>query len=764
MPLLWISIAFIAGAVVPLFQPVTIPVLSIAGIVLFLAGFFEKRLLGRFQTYTGLRKTLPVPVCLLIAAFLGGIIRGGTYRPDFKSDELAFYNDKGKVTILAMASQPVENHDKSTMLTVSSRLMKVDDSPAAVTGEAVLLLPAGIRYSYGDLLEITGDLVTPPEREDFSYKQYLENSGVFSYMAYPRITVVENNAGNPVKAVIFTIRDRIAESTEKIMAQPEAAFLSGILVGRDEDIPDSLKAAFRNTGTSHLVAISGFNITIVAGLILALTGWLLPKKSWSVGLAIIILIAYAVMAGASPSVVRAAIMGALAMIGRAIGRNRTAVNGLGLAAAVMTAFNPLILRDIGFQLSVAATAGILLIGAPAGGWVVNRFTSDTKPSELNSLVANVSDAVIITLGAQIATLPFLLYHFHSYPLISLLVNPFVLPVQPAAMILGGLAALVGIVWLPLGQFIGLAAWIPLVYTTRMVEWFAAFHGIGLINLHLNLWLATGIVLLLILAVIFGKVWMKRLAYTFQAALAIVAVISLVFLINALFIHPDGLLHIQIFRQGSDLSSYIVTPGGQRILVTNRPGDKDLTAFIDRRLPLARKHLDAVIIPNPTSSSSILMADSLARFQPEWLLVNGLAGGAKVQAKMDTEKVSADRQSAPLESGQRFDLGRGALLTIQSVDVKGSRLAVTWGSQSINLVFGNSPEIDTGGASINHKVDVKIVDHPADSFKDMGILYLVDVKNLPVNVGNQVTVSDGAWVSIEMDGNTHIVLEKPDDAS
>jgi hypothetical protein len=192
--------------------------------------------------------------------------------------------------------------------------------------------------------------------------------------------------------------------------------------------------------------------------------------------------------------------------------------------------------------------------------------------------------------------------------------------------------------------------------------------------------------------------------------------------------------------------------------------KDLTAFIDRRLPLARKHLDAVIIPNPTSSSSILMADSLARFQPEWLLVNGLAGGAKVQAKMDTEKVSADRQSAPLESGQRFDLGRGALLTIQSVDVKGSRLAVTWGSQSINLVFGNSPEIDTGGASINHKVDVKIVDHPADSFKDMGILYLVDVKNLPVNVGNQVTVSDGAWVSIEMDGNTHIVLEKPDDAS
>jgi competence protein ComEC len=436
MPLLWISAAFIAGAAVPFFQPFNKPEIYVICAILFLVGLFEKRLFKNLSAYTRLRKKLPIPVCLFIASFLGGIVRGEAGRPVFQSDNLAYYNGRGEVTILAEASQPVENHDKSTLLTVSSRLMKVGDAPAVVTGEAVILLPAGSVYEYGDLLEVSGIPESPPEREDFSYRQYLENRGVYTYMAYPRIIVVGKNSGSPILAVIYKIRDHVAQTVKQIMPQPEAAFLSGILVGRDEDISDDLKKAFQSTGTSHLVAISGFNITIGAGLILALAGRLLPKR-WSVWAAIVILTIYTVMAGASPSVVRAAIMGALAMIGHSIGRNRTAVNSLGLAVLIMVLVNPLILRDIGFQLSVAATAGILLIGAPLNDWFVARKTSDDNPAEVNTFWRTVGDSVVITLAAQITTVPFLLFHFHRYPLIGLLVNPFVLPVQPAAMILGG---------------------------------------------------------------------------------------------------------------------------------------------------------------------------------------------------------------------------------------------------------------------------------------------------------------------------------------
>jgi predicted membrane metal-binding protein len=109
------------------------------------------------------------------------------------------------------------------------------------------------------------------------------------------------------------------------------------------------------------------------------------------------------MAGASPSVIRAAIMGCLAMIGRSIGRTRAAINSLGLAAGIMVADNTLILRDIGFQLSVAATAGILLIGAPMNDHFIAHMTAPGKPSELNWMWRNLGDLVIITLSAQVFT-------------------------------------------------------------------------------------------------------------------------------------------------------------------------------------------------------------------------------------------------------------------------------------------------------------------------------------------------------------------------
>jgi competence protein ComEC len=757
MPLLWISIAFIAGAAVPLFQTVPVLAMAVSGGVVFLACFFEKWLLRRSSLYSILRKTMPIPVCLLVAAFLGGIVRGETARSGYQPGDLPYYNDRGRVTILAMASQPVENHDKSTLLTVTSRLMKVGDEPVTVTGDAILLLPAGTHYEYGDLLEITGNLQTPPEREDFSYKQYLENRGVFSYMTYPRINMVGNGAGNPVLTVIYSIRDRIALTVEQIMPQPEAAFLSGMLVGRDEDIPDFLQKAFKQTGTSHLVAISGFNITIVAGLILALAGRLLPKR-WSVWAAVIILTGYAVMAGASPSVVRAAIMGALAMIGQSIGRNRTAVNSLGLAAAVMTLFNPLILRDIGFQLSVAATAGILLIGAPINDWLMERKTDPDKPAEVNHFWQTAGDSVIITLAAQVATMPFLLYHFHQYPLISILVNPFVLPVQPAAMILGGLAVLAGMIWLPLGRLIGLAAWIPLAYTTRVVEWFSNLHNVGLINLHLDLFPAAIFTLFLIMAVIFNRVWMKRLRTFGIYLLVLVLIGSLVVIINSLYTRPDGNLHIFVFRQGSDVSSYIDTPGGQHILVTNRPGDKDLVAFVDRKLPMLDKGLNAVIVPNATASSSILLTDSLNRFHPGWLLVNPRAGGTKVQSKLASGLTDAGLEKQPLETGQRFDMGRGAELTVLQTDEKGSRLVIAWGSQRVGLVYGSSPDNGPKGIAFQQVPDVIILDHPAEGLSGNVAPVVINSKIIPLEIANQVTVHDGSWVEIRSDGTSTTLWE------
>ncbi|NMB53689.1 MAG: ComEC family competence protein [Leptolinea sp.] len=759
MPLLWISIAFVAGAVVSLIVSTAWPVPAVLAGLFILLVIFEQRLFSRFVSYTRLRASMITPLCLLPAAIFGGMLRADLGKPAASPQSLSWYNGQAGVTLRAVASQPVENHDKSTLLTVSAESISTGGSDfIPVKGEAVILLPAGRNYEYGDRLEVTGKLETPPERADFSYRQYLENRGVFSYLSYPRITIIGRNTGNPLLAVVFTLRDRIAQVCEQVMPQPEAAFLSGMLVGRDEEIPDDLKQAFQNTGTSHLVAISGFNITILSGLILALASRLLPR-GWSVLASAILLCAYAIMAGASPSVVRAAIMGVLAIIGLSIGRTRTAVNSLGLAAAGMVLVNPLILRDIGFQLSFAATAGILLIGAPLNDKFVKKMTGPARSPETNLFWRSLGDFVIITLSAQAATLPFLLYHFYRYPLIGLLVNPLVLPVQPAAMVLGGISAVAGMLFLPLGKLLGMLAWIPLAYTTRLVEGFSSFSRIGMIDLHVNLWQAVVLGCLLTAAVILKGTLLKQLERWLYWCTLIGLTAILLFQLNALYHRPDGKLHIRIFRQANDLSALILSPGGQRLLVTNRPGDKDLKAFVDRQMPVLDRRLAALILPNPTATTTNGLEDVLLHFNPEWLLVNTRAGGKRVQNALFDITAGSEAPVQSLDLSARFDLGAGAILTIERGDDSGARLTILWGKNLVNFEYGESTGIDTSGQFTPYRPGVLILDH-ADSLSNSGAAEMILTADIhQKSVVNMVTVPDGGWLEICSDGEAIQILEK-----
>lgn len=758
MPLLWISIAFIAGAVIPIFYSISWQAAGVACGIFTAIAFFETRLLIRFAFYNRIRSIVPVLVMLLATGFTAGMLCGETGKPAFNPADLGWYHGKEEVTLLAMVSQPVEQNDRSTMMTVSAtEILFPGSGPVEVKGDAMLLLPAGTDFAYGDRLEITGSLDAPPEREDFSYKQYLENRGVYSYMAYPRIRLLEHDAGGPIMAFIYQVRNVIASTANQIVPQPQAAFLSGILVGRDEAIPDSLKKAFQMTGTSHLVAISGFNITILSGLILALTIRLLPR-GWAVFAAILLLVAYSIMAGANPSVIRAAIMGGLAMVGKMIGRTKTAVNSLGLAAAIMTAFNPLILRDIGFQLSVLATAGILVIGAPVNDWFVGKTTKLENSTEINIGWRSVGEFFLITLAAQVATLPVLLYNFHRFPVVGLLVNPLVLPVQSAAMTLGGAAVLGGLVFLPFGKILGLIAWVPLAYTTRVVEIFSGLGKPGSLNVNMTLWQVAVFGLVLVLAVTFWKQWTSRISRFLFPIAFIVLTGLLAVLLNSIILYPDGKLHVAVFRQGNDLSTFVLTPGGQRILVTNHPGDKDLIAFVDRRLPIMKKSLDAVIIPNPTSSSSTGLSDSLSHFQPGRVLINPNAGGSRVQTRMDAELADGGFIRQELLAGSQFDLGAGAILSIVEGGKNGGSFDLIWGTEKIQALFGE-PESTIKNNPQKKPANFTILDHPSESFSaEVSSIYLSTSKG-GASGTSQYTITDGGWLEIQSDGTSTKVLEE-----
>lgn len=191
----------------------------------------------------------------------------------------------------------------------------------------------------------------------------------------------------------------------------------------------------------------------------------LLRPNRAAALTILMIAGYTVLVGASASVVRAALMGSLAVAAQRIGRNTGSLHAVAFASLAMTALNPMTLWDVGFQLSVSATLGLVLYGDRFQG-AFERWLSRWLPAERAKQGAELAgELFLITLAAQVTTLPILLYYFRQLSLITLAANLVVLPVQPAVMILGGLALLAGLVWLPLGGASALALGVTLVWGT-----------------------------------------------------------------------------------------------------------------------------------------------------------------------------------------------------------------------------------------------------------------------------------------------------------
>jgi len=206
---------------------------------------------------------------------------------------------------------------------------------------------------------------------------------------------------------------------------------------------------------------------------------------WRGALAAVLGIAlYTLLVGAEAAVVRAAILGGFSVFARQIGRRQYGLNSLAFIAALMALWNPPVLWDVGFQLSFAATLGLVLYAEPLTQGVTALAGRILPPVALARVSQWVGEYFLFTLAAQVTTLPVIAYHFQRISIIALAANPLVLPAQPAVMVLGGLSVLLGLLYAPLGELAARLAWPFVVYTIRMVEryppqgvlWAGATHG------------------------------------------------------------------------------------------------------------------------------------------------------------------------------------------------------------------------------------------------------------------------------------------------
>lgn len=308
-------------------------------------------------------------------------------------------------------------------------------------------------YEYGEVVQATGTLVLPKNfltdtGREFDYQSYLALRGIFYELQYPRLERVGTGAGNPIKAVLFKARSVMIKKIEELLPEPESSLLGGILLGARQSLGDDLLGQFRRVGISHIIVLSGYNVTIVAESLIRLLAVASMRLAFSVGALGVVL--FAIMTGGSASVVRASIMALLVLLARAVGRLYSINRALALAAGLMIFYNPLILlHDIGFQLSVLSTFALINLSPRVESrlsWLPNRLG-------LRSVVA-------ATVATQFFVLPWLIYQIGQVSLVALPVNLLIVPLVPLTMLVGFVALVAGFVH-------GLAAW-PAALVVRLL--------------------------------------------------------------------------------------------------------------------------------------------------------------------------------------------------------------------------------------------------------------------------------------------------------
>ncbi|MBU1146029.1 ComEC family competence protein [Patescibacteria group bacterium] len=393
-----------------------------------------------------------------------GILRFTASTPAADENQISFYNGD-KFTFSGIVAAEPDTREAGTKLKIKSeKISPKADAPWAQKVEGNVLVNAQLYpvYHYGDELEVTCKLQKPEPIEDFAYDKYLAKENIYSVCYWPEIKLLKSGEGNKIIAGILFIKEKLVATVNRILPEPQAAFLGGLLYGAKRGIPQSLMDMFSITGTTHIVAISGYNITILAVLLLQITKNIGVGRKKSFWIALSGILFFVILTGAQASVVRAALMGLLVLFATQVGRLSKIKNALLLAAAVMLIFNPKILVfDVGFQLSFAATIGLVYLSP-----IFEKYL-EKAPS-----IFGIKESFATTMSAIVLTLPLILYTFGRVSFVAPLANILILPMIPLAMALGTIAVFGGIIFSGLGQIIGWLAWLVLSYIIEVVRFLA----------------------------------------------------------------------------------------------------------------------------------------------------------------------------------------------------------------------------------------------------------------------------------------------------
>lgn len=552
-------------------------------------------------------------------------------------------------------------------------------------------LPRYPSIAPGDRITFHGRIEPIPR--DGGFGSYLDRLGAAGTIRAVRLTLEAPPGG--LGAWLERLRRTVDGWIAAVLPEPQAGLATAIVIGLRDRVDRDVAAAFTSAGLSHVVAISGWNIALVGATIGAFLH-AAPRRRRAIMTALAVA-AYTLLAGASPSVLRAALMAAVVLLARELGRPGQASAALGLACLAMLLLDPGVVGDPGFQLSVAATAGLV---AWASGLAarLRRAAPSTIPDSL-------IEALAISLAAQAATLPIVVLQFSRLSLVSPAANLAAAPLVAPVMLAGVLAALAGAVLtaglpglllvpitvlgsLLVGALIALAeaaAALPFASLELPPPWppmVAAASGIAILGLaHGRVRRTVGRAVGRTVGRFGGPFGGRRTAPMVAnarrsggparpgpqrrlTAYAVVALtVALVPLGLSLSARPDGRLHVAVLDVGQGDAILLTGDRGGRILIDTGPDPDRVLRLLDGRVPAWDRHLALLVLTHPHEDHVGGAALLLERYRVDAIAEPGMRGPGPGYAALSAVVAARGIPDRHLARGDRITLDGAVMLVV-----------------------------------------------------------------------------------------------------
>src|SRR5215470_7516190 len=485
----------------------------------------------------------------------------------------------------------------------------------------------------------------------FDYPAFLRREGILLVGSGRADALTVLTADDPPWAV--RVKRWAVTTIAAHLPETSAALLAGLLLGEKTSLPPEASEAFRRAGVYHVLAVSGFNVALLASSVFFVLSTLgVPRRPTAV-VACAALVGFALVVGSQASVLRATVMGVLLLAALLLDRESQLMNALAVAVVALLVWRPADFADPGFQLSFAATAGIIYLTPAVSAWLSER----RWPAWLATPTA-------VSLGAQAAVTPIMLAHFNQLSLVGIAANLVVVPLAGVATTLGMLALLATLASTIAADVLFHALWLVLV-ALRATVWAAAALPAAMVHLPAPGWVAIGawsLGLALVPHLEGSRRWLRATAV---ACLAIAVGVS-----AWPWVWPgDGRLRVTVLDVGQGDAILIEAPEGPRLLLDGGPGGNRRLDVGERVVApflwnLPAQRLDVVALSHPDSDHSGGLRAVLTRFRVHEFWENGRWIAGTEDTLRAVERSGACRRI--LAAGQRFWLG-SVLLTVLGPD-------------------------------------------------------------------------------------------------